>query len=37
LFAQIEEARRASPLPEGPDRAGAEALTVEILKDALFR
>jgi hypothetical protein len=36
LFQQIEAARERSKLPEGPDRAGAEALLIEILRRELM-
>jgi hypothetical protein len=36
LFQQIGAARERSTLPEGPDRAGAEALLIEILRRELM-
>jgi hypothetical protein len=36
LFQQIGQARDRSTLPEGPDRAGAEALLIEILRRELI-
>lgn len=35
LFAEIKQARDASPLPEEPNHAGAEALLVDILRSEL--
>jgi hypothetical protein len=35
LFQQIGAVRERSPLPEGPDRAGAEALVMDILRHEL--
>lgn len=35
LFAEVRAARDTSPLPEEPDREGAERLVVEIVKEAI--
>lgn len=35
LFAEIKQARDGSPLPEGPNREGAEALLIDILRSEL--
>lgn len=35
LFAEVKAARDASNLPDGPDRAGAEALLVDIVREVL--
>lgn len=36
LFEEIREARDKSPLPEGPDREGAEKLLISIVRDSLY-